>query len=232
MQAVILAAGRGTRMGNFVKDRPKPMLKVAGKTLLEYKFDALPDDVDEIVLVVGYLAEVIHETYGESYNGKKITYVTQENNVGGTADALWSAKNVLKGRFLVMMGDDIYSREDIDAVRAGEWSLAVQPVENTKDGSSVVLGSDRRIVDIIESGYHEGGEGFRGTNLFSLDTRVFDFPQVPKGEGSTELGLPQTVLAAAKTSGIPFTAVDATHWIQITSPEDIARVTKELAGKN
>ncbi|MDP3646024.1 MAG: nucleotidyltransferase family protein [bacterium] len=226
MQVVILAAGRGSRMGDLVKDTPKPMLKVAGKTLLEHKFDALPDEVDEIILVVGYLASVIQEHYGDSYNGKKISYVTQENIVGGTADALWYAKDILEGKFLVMMGDDIYSREDIQELRAFEWAMLIQRVPDTVVGGRVILDTEHHITEVIEG--NKGGEGAVSANLFALDTRIFDFPQIPKASGSSELGLPQTILAASKASGIPFNVVEATRWIQITNPDDIARAEERL----
>lgn len=230
MQAVILAAGRGSRMGELTNDRPKPMLEVAGKTLLQHKFDVLPEDVTEIILIVGYLADDIQNAYGDSYGGKKITYVTQKNIVGGTADALWQAKDLLKGKFIVMMGDDIYSRKDIESIRVHEWAELVQRVPDTSGGGKVVLDGENRILEILEAGYHDGGEGAVSTNLFALDTRIFDFPQVPKAVGSPELGLPQTVIAASKASEIPFMAVEATSWIQITSPQDI-QTASQLIGK-
>lgn len=229
MQAVILAAGRGTRMGELTESRPKPMLEVAGKTLLEHKFDILPKDVTEIIIVVGYLANVITRKYGDAYNGVRLFYVTQENIVGGTADALWQAKPHLKGSFLVMMGDDIYAKEDINAVRGFEWALLTQRVPNTSVGGAVLFDSDNHITNIVEGA--RAGEGRVSTNLFALDVRLFDFPQVPKARGSKEMGLPQTVLAAAKASGIPFSAVDATQWIQISNASDIARAEDLLKGK-
>lgn len=228
MQAVILAAGRGSRMGHLVDDRPKPMLEVNGRTLLEHKFDVLPDDVDEIILVVGYLANVIREKFGDSYKGKKIFYVMQENIVGGTADALWQAKELLHDSFLVMMGDDLYSREDIQALRAHEWALLVQRVADTSVGGKIVADREGHITDILEG--NSGGEGAVSTNLFVLDTRLFEFPQIPKSKNSKELGLPQTVLAASKTSDIPFAMVEATRWIQITNPEDLAAAERRLGG--
>jgi NDP-sugar pyrophosphorylase family protein len=217
---VILAAGRGKRMGVLTHMLPKPMLPVLGKTLLEHKFDALPDEVHEVVLVVGYLKDVIIERFGDSYNGKKLIYREQENIVGGTMDALMQAKDVLSEKFLVMMGDDIYSREDIRSVSAHEWAMLVARVPDTSVGGRVVE-EGGRVVDIVE--HSVAGEGFINTNLFALDPRVFAHAPVPKAPGSTELGLPQTVLAASRASGTPLSVVEATCWIQITAPEDIAR---------
>lgn len=226
MQTVILAAGRGTRMGALTEALPKPMLEVAGKTLLEHKFDALPEDVHEIILIVGYLKETIIARFGHSYKGKAITYVEQENIVGGTMDALLQAKGILHEKFLVMMGDDIYSSEDIAAVLAHDWALLVQRVPDTSVGGRVVIGLDHTVVDIIEGG---AGEGAVNTNMLALDPRIFDFPPVPKAPHSTELGLPQTVLAASKASGIPLNVVEATRWIQVSNPDDIEAATKALS---
>lgn len=202
------------------------MLHVLGKTLLEHKFDALPEEVHEIVLIVGYLKEVIRERFGESYSGKKLTYIEQDNIVGGTMDALMQAKNVLREKFIVMMGDDIYAPEDIRAVLAHEWALLVARVPDTSVGGSIVE-EGGRVVDILE--HSVSGEGLISTNLFALDPRIFDFPAVPKAPGSTEFGLPQTVLAASRKSGITLSLVEATQWLQITAPDDIARAERVLS---
>ncbi len=77
MQAVILAAGRGTRMGALTEHTPKPMLLVNGRPVLEYIFDSLPEEIDEVIIVVGYLGSVIQKHFGGFYKGKKILYVEQ-----------------------------------------------------------------------------------------------------------------------------------------------------------
>jgi len=228
MKAVILAAGRGSRMGSLTETLPKPMLEVSGKTLLEHKFDALPESVDEIIIVTGYLGNTIREKFGDSYNGKKMTYVEQKNIVGGTADALWQAKDHLQGKFLVINGDDIYAREDFEALLACDWTVLVQRVPDTAGGGKVVSDIENMVVDIIESGHHSGGEGAINTSTFALDSRIFDYPQVPKAAGSTEMGLPQTVIAASKAGGIPLHVIEATNWIQITNPDDLARASEQL----
>jgi UDP-N-acetylglucosamine diphosphorylase / glucose-1-phosphate thymidylyltransferase / UDP-N-acetylgalactosamine diphosphorylase / glucosamine-1-phosphate N-acetyltransferase / galactosamine-1-phosphate N-acetyltransferase len=229
MQAVILAAGRGSRMGELTNDRPKPMLEVSGKTLLQHKFDVLPEEVDEIILIVGYKADVIKNAYGDSYEGRKMTYVTQENIVGGTADALWQAKDLLKGKFLVINGDDIYAGEDFKALLAYDWAILIQRASDTRGGGKVIIGTDNTVIDIIEDSHHSGGEGAINASTFALDTRIFDFPQVAKATGSSEMGLPQTIIAASKTSGIPLNVVEATRWIQITNPDDIQSAGEALS---
>lgn len=222
MQVVILAAGRGSRMNELTDSLPKPLLEVNGKTLLEYKFDALPEEVTEIILIVGYMSEVIQQKCGDTYGGKMITYVHQDV-LDGTAGALWRAKDILHDRFLVMMGDDLYSKEDaVRCIALNEWVLLVQETEHMNAGGCIVTDGTDTVLG-IEEGEHGGKPGLVSTNLFVLDTRLFDYPMIPKSQGSTEYGLPQTVLEAAKKSGIPFLTSRATQWIQITSPDDIQK---------
>ena len=227
MKAVILAAGKGTRMGSLTELVPKPLLKVSGKTLLEHKLDVLPDVVDEVIMVVGYRADVIRSFFSVSHHNIKIKYATQKDHAGGTADALWQCRTYLKGRFLVMMGDDLYCREDIDTCLAHkDWTILVQQVPDTRVGGKVILDNQRHVVDILEK--NTGGAGFVNTNMFVLDTRIFDISPVPKAPGSLEFGLPQTVLAASTSFGIPLRVVPATHWIQITNPNDLMRAENLL----
>ena len=228
MQCVILAAGRGKRMGSLTDGAPKALLEVSNKTLIEHKLDALPEQIDEVIIVVGYLGSVIHDYLGGSYGDKKLFYEEQDNIVGGTADALWQAKNALSGKFLVMMGDDIYAHEDITRCLVPDdgWALLVQEEDGTHEGGIVVLDKDHHIREVAE-GAHEG-KGYISANLFVLDTRIFDFPMLPKSAGSNEYGLPQTTLATAQKLGIPFYAVKTSSWVQISTPEDLEKARKML----
>lgn len=228
MQAVILAAGRGTRMKNLTDTMPKPMLTVAGKSLIEHKLLVLPDAVDEVILVIGYQGDVIRAAFGDTWQGKRIRYVVQEE-LDGTMGALALARPYLHDRFVVMMGDDLYAREDIDACFASpDWSVLVQQTESMGAGGRMVMDDTEHIV-AIEEGDHRGTPGLMNTNMLVLDPRVFDYPMVPKAAGSTEYGLPQTVLAASLAAGIPLRAIPATFWFQITAPEDLAAAEEVLA---
>lgn len=228
MQAVILAAGRGTRMVELTSAVPKPMLEAAGRPLLEYKLEALPEEVNEVILIVGYLGNVIRSRFGARYDDRKITYVEQKKQ-SGTADALWSAKDILKDRFLVMNADDIYAKEDMQAVIApGDvWRLLVQQKEDMGRSGSVELDAEGRVAAIVE-GDKEGEQGLASTNMFLLDARLFSQPMTLMREGHLEFGLPQTIMAAAKSIGVPVEPVYTSVWIEINTPTDLVRAGNML----
>ncbi|MBI5457513.1 nucleotidyltransferase family protein [Candidatus Kaiserbacteria bacterium] len=238
MQAVILAAGRGTRMEELTTAVPKPMLVVDSRTLLEHKLDALPEEIQEVVLIIGHLSDVIKKKYKGSYRGRALTYVEQ-GDLNGTAGALWAAKDVLsagggsasggKDRFLVLNGDDIFDSEDLKqcAEESNSWKLLVQQMPEMHRAGAVQLDENANITAIIEGDL--GTEpGLASTNMFALDTRLFSQPLVPKQEGSLEYGLPQTVIAAAKALGIRLEPIFTADWIQINAPGDLTKAAEIL----
>ena len=95
MKLVILAAGKGSRMGTLGEATPKPILKYKGKNLIQHKLEQLPENIDEIIIVIGHLGEQIVETIGSEYNGIPVTYVWQKELLG-TGHSLWTAKEYLK----------------------------------------------------------------------------------------------------------------------------------------
>lgn len=222
MQAVILGAGRGKRMEHLTSSLPKPMLSVNGKNLIEHKLDALPDEIDEVVIVIGYLGEKIQEYFGSSYKGKKIKYVKQ-GELLGTMSALIEAKPMINGKFLVMMGDDIYGKEDIENVLKNGWAILVEKVAKPKRGAKVVKKDDGTISDIIERSELTPGD-LNNAGLYVMGMEIFDYPLVAIGNG--EYGLPQTLVKALKD--FPIKIVEAKEWYQVTSPEDVERVGQLL----
>ena len=227
MQALILASGRGTRMRDLTSETPKSMLQVAGRTLIEHKLDVLPSEVDEVVIVIGYQGKAIQEYFGGESHGRRITYVQQEE-LDGTAKGVWAAKAVLHDRFLVLMGDDLYCREDMErCIATPDWSMVVAPIASMGAGGCVAVDETGAITG-IEEGDHGGRPGIVGTNLFVLDTRFFDMPPVPKAPGSHEYGLPQTAVMISKAEAISFKAIETSFWHQVSSPEDLVEAEKRL----
>ena len=224
MQCVILAAGRGSRMKQLTDTLPKPLFSVAGKTLMEHKFDALPDSVTDIIIVVGYMGNMIRAKFGDSYKGRPIQYVEQ-TELNGTAGALWSAKDFLHDDFLVLMGDDIYGRKSLADLAATPWSLLGIKSDNVIGVAKLEIDENKKITRIVERQEHSGGPGVLNTAAYMLDTRIFTYSMIPTHKGSEEYGLPQTMVA----TDIPLTLVVGDIWLQINAPEDIEKAERALA---
>ncbi len=224
MQAVILAAGEGIRMRPLTETVPKPLLKVAGKPLLDYTFAALPKAVDEVIMVVGYRANQIKKYLGDSFAGKKIRYVYQAE-LEGTAKALFEAAAYVKDRFLVLMADDIYSRNDIEVCLQHEQAILVQRSQKQGPGGKITLNKKGELKNVEEGKTHPAGT-LISANVFVLNTEFFNYEPVKLPDRKNEWGLPQTVALMARD--FPVEIVEATRWIKITVPEDLKRAEKLL----
>lgn len=220
MQAVILAAGKGERMGDLTLSTPKPLLKYQNKNLLQWKIDNMPESVEEIIIVIGYLGEKIKETVGNFQSNKKITYVW-DKETKGTGKALWQAKDLLENNFLVMMGDDIYGKDSILNASKEKWSITVKKVDRDSESSRVEIDENGRLKNFITAlkyreKYDDSGCAFIG--LYSLGKEIFDYPLV-KMETKEEWGLPHTLLKILPFIDLKILETD--YWKQITSPEDL-----------
>ena len=108
MKAVVLAAGKGTRLRPLTEDKPKALVEVDGKPLIEDVFDNLIElDVDELIVVVGYKKEQIIERYDDEYRGVPITY-THQREQKGLAHALLTAESHIDDDFVLMLGDNVF----------------------------------------------------------------------------------------------------------------------------
>lgn len=108
MKALILAAGRGKRLDELAGQKNKCMVEVDGRPVIEYSLECASNtDIDEIVVVVGFKAEDIINTYGTSYGNKRIKYVVQQEQKG-LVHAIECADAILNGDdFLLLLGDEV-----------------------------------------------------------------------------------------------------------------------------
>jgi NDP-sugar pyrophosphorylase family protein len=112
----ILAGGLGTRLGDRVRETPKPLIEVAGEPFLLHQLRLLAaHGVSEVVLCVGYLGELIEARIGEERFGVRIRYSFDAPELDGTLGAVRRAQPLLGERFLVLYGDT-YLRVDYAAV--------------------------------------------------------------------------------------------------------------------
>ena len=124
MQAVVLAAGEGTRLRPLTEDKPKGMVEVDGQPILSHCFDQLVDlGADELIVVVGYLKEKIIDHYGDEYEGIPITY-THQRDQQGLAHALLTVEDHIDDDFMLILGDNIFNANLQDGVRRQREELA------------------------------------------------------------------------------------------------------------
>jgi len=114
MKAVVLAAGKGERLRPLTDDRPKVMLKVANRAIIEYVLENLDPFVDEFIVVVRYEKKKLMAALGDEFNGKPITYVEQLPG-DGTAKAIESAGKLIGDEEFIVANGDIYF--EIDGVK-------------------------------------------------------------------------------------------------------------------
>ena len=117
MQAVVLAAGKGTRLRPLTEDKPKAMVEVNGDPILTHCFEELIDlGASELFVVVGYLKEQIISHYGDDYDGVPITYAHQRE-AKGLAHALLTVEEYVNDDFMLMLGDNVFDANLVDVVR-------------------------------------------------------------------------------------------------------------------
>ncbi|QLC34693.1 NTP transferase domain-containing protein [Halarchaeum sp. CBA1220] len=155
MTAVILAAGEGTRLRPLTESRPKAMLPVSNRPILEHVVEAVAEaGIDDLVLVVGYRRERIQSYFGDGDAWDvDIEYVVQEKQLG-TGHALLRAEEHVEGAFVALNGDRIVEAEDVARVVEtlevnGETALGVARTSRPSDYGVVTLEGEA-VVDIVE----------------------------------------------------------------------------------
>src|SRR3990167_2922803 len=150
MKTVILAAGKGTRFGELTKTTPKALIKISGKPIIEYTLEALPSRIKEVYLVIGHLGKKIKEHVGDNHKGVKIKYI-ELKNLTGTATAVFKAKRYLgKKKFLVLYGDDLYSKKEIEKLVKQSWAFGLaKSIPPSPKYLNMVLDSKKYIIKAL-----------------------------------------------------------------------------------
>ncbi len=147
-QAVILAAGQGIRARPLTSTKPKPLLKILGKTILEHNLEQLRGLVNEVILVIGYKGEIIEKFFGNRYKNLKIKYVWQKEQLG-TGDAAQKVIPFLKDKFFLLNGDDLYDKNDFQNCLKKFPSILIAGVKNPVDFGQVIVGK-KTVKEFIE----------------------------------------------------------------------------------
>ncbi|MDP2696279.1 MAG: nucleotidyltransferase family protein [bacterium] len=219
-KAIILAAGRGTRMRHLTEDVPKPLLKVGGKPFLDIIFDALPESIREVIVVIGYRKDLIRNHLGTNYKGKKIDYVVQEK-LTGTGHAVLLTKDLFDDgeRFLVFYGDELIAKNDVDAVLEHDLGWLCWEVVNPKASGIVTVTVEGLITEIVEKPKKPKSKlGVGG--LISLNADIFNY--VPDQHETGEYYLTDMMNQFLKDHKVH--VVIGKNRPSFSSPEDISAV--------
>ena len=213
-QAVILGAGEGQRLRPFTVLKPKVMISIANKPMLQYVVEALAvNGVRHIIMVVGYRKEQVQDYCGSGEKlGVEIDYIVQKQQLG-TAHALRQAKDVVEDRFLVLPGDNIIKPDTIARLVEAEQSIILLKNQENISKYGVVTVSKGLVEDIVEKP-KEATSNLVNTGIYALDRGIFEFVE-------TEVELPMA-LKNMMARGYEIAAQETDNtWLDAVYPWDI-----------
>jgi bifunctional UDP-N-acetylglucosamine pyrophosphorylase/glucosamine-1-phosphate N-acetyltransferase len=214
MDAVILAAGLGTRLRPYTLQTPKPLLQVRGRPILDWALGALPSAVDRVVVVVHYLAEQIEAYLRTQTRFAQWTTVKQEQP-RGTGDALRACRSLLRSdRFLVLNGDDLFGAADLAALARTTAGVLVHPVDEPRRFGIAFLRPDGTLERLVEKPNLEGRQ-LANTGAYLFPQTVFDIELTLSARGEYEITDYVTTLAGRQ----PVQVVQAGFWLPIGTVE-------------
>src|SRR5438445_11643172 len=232
-KAVLLAAGRGTRMRELTADLPKPMIEVRGKPVLQHIVEGLRDaGVRNFLVVVGYRADAVQNFFGDGSRYRiDIQYATQVAH-DGTGRVVDLARNFVSDSSFVLAYGDIlvdpanYKRivelaDDVEAL------ISVTTGEDVSKGGAVFLNERMELVDLREkSKPGEATSPWYNAGLYAFRPSIFDFTAKLKPSPRGEYELTDAIRELAQ-SGKKVQALDLTgEWADVCDPEILARLNR------
>lgn len=210
-------------MRPLTDDRPKPMIEVLGRPLLQHILESLPDEINGVILVVGYRADQIKNYFGEKFGRFKITYVYQPEKLG-TAHGLWLCRDQLgEERFLMLYADDLQSKDDIKKCLAHPLSILTKEVDDPRRFGVVIADENGRVLDLVEKPEFSVSK-LASTGVKVLDKRIFNYPARKHENG--EYYITDSLARLAKDHEVK--VVRASFWLPIGYPEDIQKAEAAL----
>lgn len=220
-QAIVLAAGEGQRLRPFTITRPKTMLSIADKPILQYVIESLAfNGIRNIVIIIGYRKEQIFDYMGSGEDfGVEITYLNQEAQLG-TAHALHQAVGIADDAFLVISGDNLIEPGTITHfINASTPAMLVKRVSNPVRYGVVSIRDDK-VIEIVEKP-REAGSNLVNTGIYAFTRDVFQYTEsildIP--DVLNQMIEDGTTVDAWETSGT---------WLDVVYPWDILSLNSAI----
>lgn len=235
MKAVILAAGEGVRLQPITLTRPKHLIKIGGKPILEHCLDAVKKcGIEDVLIITHYMGEAIRSYFGDGKNfGLRIEYAEQKETLG-TGNAVSVAEPYVSGDFLVVYGDLLFTAEAVKNVMSlhrkekPAATMAVVPVDAPENYGILELEDEKRVKRIVEKPKREEAP----TNLANAGIYVFTpeiFVKIRETPASTrgEWEIPDALLLLIKDGkAVLAMKVAREEWLDIGRPWDLLEANR------
>jgi dTDP-glucose pyrophosphorylase len=232
-KAVLLAAGRGTRMREMTAEIPKPMLEVRGKPVLQYIVEGLRDaSVSEFLIIVGYRADAVQNFFGDGSRYKIAIQYSTQTVQDGTGRVIELAKNfVANDPFILGYGDILVAQENYkriaDLPNDNEALISVTRGEDVSKGGAVFVNEQMQLLDLREKPKPgEPTSPWYNAGLYAFRPSIFDFTAKLKPSPRGEYELTDAIRELAQ-SGKTVKALELSgNWADVRDPEVLARLNQ------
>jgi choline kinase len=235
MKAIILAAGIGKRFKEVTEHKPKCLIEIQGKTLLERALAALgAAGVTQAVIVIGYRGEMIEQQVGPTHAGVQVRYVFNDRYEKGAILSLWSARGEFDDDILIMDADVLFPVALIDRlVRSSHANCFLLDASAVNTGEEqMLLTRGGRVLNIVRGG--SGDFEVIGESVGFLKVSRSDAPLlrtilddlVTQGRDTIEHEEAFPSFLAQRMVG--FETVDDLPWIEIDFPADLEQAGREV----
>ena len=151
MKVIIPAAGEGTRLRPHTITKPKPILPIAGATIIDFIMEEISSirDLEEVIFIVGYLKDQMIEYLNSKYKDIKLTFVEQKE-YKGLAHAISLTREYVNDKIFIILGDTIFKLNLYDIVSKNENALGVCEVDNPSRFGVAILNNNGVITKLVE----------------------------------------------------------------------------------
>ncbi|NPA63317.1 MAG: NTP transferase domain-containing protein [Methanococci archaeon] len=224
MDALILCAGKGERLKPLTENRPKPMIPIAGKPILQHIIDKIEDLVDNIYLIVKYQKENIIEHFKDH---PKVKFLEQ-GKIDGTGEAVLTAKNHVKDEFLVINGDIVFE-DTLEQFLKYKYAIAVKEVSDPKNFGVVVLDDKNNVIEIQEKPENPKSN-LINAGIYKFDRKIFELIEKTEISKRGERELTDAIKLLIKEENVKGIKLNG-YWNDVGRPWDILDANKYFLDK-
>ena len=226
MRAFILAAGEGTRMWPLTDTRPKPLIPLGNKPIIEHILDAVIDaGIRDITILIGYEGRQIADRYGYEYKGARIDYLYQKERKG-TGDAVLYAEKYKDDKFLILNGDLYFEKGALSEIL--RYENAILGVYREDASNYGLLVGEEKLEEIKEKVPESSGLVNAGIYVFARE--IFEYIKRVKLSPRGEIEFTDAINMFAKENDVRIVKYDGL-WLDIGMPWHLLDATKQYLDK-